>query len=156
MASMPSAARCKRTELLTSRKASRANPTSPRLSSTSKTSVPFDSFVAVFTGSSFGAPKGTSEALPAGEMIACRVRRRRFSLSSSFQMLRQLDLGQPEIVDAPHELIERIQLHRLAEVAVRLQLIARHYILGRTGRGQDDRWNQFQAVIVLDLGEDLP
>ena len=50
---------------------------------------------------------------------------------------------------------ERVQLHGLAEVAVGLQLIAFHDVRFRLGRGQDDRRDRLQAVISLDVGQNL-
>jgi len=70
-------------------------------------------------------------------------------------MLWQLDLRQPEIVDAAHEALERLQPHGLGEVAVRLQLIALHDVRFRLGRGQDDGGDRLQVVIALDVRQDL-
>src|SRR5580704_3596042 len=77
------------------------------------------------------------------------------SRSFALHLLRQLDLGQPEIVDALYEVFEGIQLHRFVEVTVRLKLIASHDVRFRIGRGQDDRGDQFQALIFLDVSQDL-
>ena len=69
--------------------------------------------------------------------------------------LRQPGLGQPEIIDALYQVFERVQLHRLGEVTVRVELIAFHNIYLRVGSGQDDGGDQFQTVIFLDMSQNL-
>src|ERR1700690_2576196 len=96
MASTPSAATCKRTDLLASRKASCVSRTSPGLSSTKRTSLCMSSYLRFWID---------------------------LSLNRVF-MRRQLGLRQPEIIDATHKGLEIGQLHWLAEIAVRLELIA--------------------------------
>jgi hypothetical protein len=70
-------------------------------------------------------------------------------------MWRQLRLCQPEIIDALHQVLERFQLHRLAEVAVRLELIALYNVGFLIGSGQDHGRDGFQAVIFLDVSQNL-
>ena len=66
-------------------------------------------------------------------------------LTIPFALLRQLDPGQPEIIDALHQAVEGLKMHGLAEVAVGLQLIALHDIRFRLGSSQDDGGDRFQA-----------
>jgi len=70
-------------------------------------------------------------------------------------LLRQLDLGQPEIIDALHQVLEGVEMHGLAEVAVGLELVAVHNIRFRLGRGQDHGGDGFQVVILLNLRQNL-
>ena len=70
-------------------------------------------------------------------------------------LLRQLNLGQPEIDHALDERREGIPLRGLAEIVVHLQLIASCDIRFELGSGQDDRGNRFQFRIRLDEGEHL-
>ena len=76
-------------------------------------------------------------------------------LIDALLLLRQLDLGQPEIVDALHQALERVELHRLAEVAVRLELVALDDVRLRLRGGQDDRRNRLQALVLLDVRQHL-
>src|ERR1700678_2702559 len=112
MASTPSMATCKRTVLSKSLKASRVNRTSPGLSSTRSTSLSI---------SSLSGPVVRLLAQPATDLQ------------------RQFGPHQPKVTDALHECLKSFELHGLAEVAVRLKLIAFQNIRFRLGRGQYDR-----------------
>jgi hypothetical protein len=53
---------------------------------------------------------------------------------------RQLDHGQPEIVDAPHDFEKAIEAYRLGDITIRMELIALQDIgLGCRGRQYNDR-----------------
>src|SRR5713226_4611655 len=80
---------------------------------------------------------------------------RSISCSSVLPLPGQLDLDQPEIIDALHQALEGVQLHRLAEVAVRLELIAFQNIRLRFGGSQDHYGDRFQALIILDVSQNL-
>jgi hypothetical protein len=69
--------------------------------------------------------------------------------------LRQSGLGQPEVVDAFHQRLEGVQLHGFSEIAVRLQLITFCDVSFRIGGGQDHGGDGFQALVFLDLSENL-
>src|SRR5580704_3403492 len=99
MASTPSTATCKLTDLSNLLKASRVNRTSPGLSSTSSTSF------------SVSSPCEFS-------VMALSLRRAR----------RQFGHCQPKIIDGLYDGFECIQLHWLVEITVRVKLIARQNI----------------------------
>jgi hypothetical protein len=61
----------------------------------------------------------------------------------------QLDLGQPVVIDALHEMLEFAKGHELAEVAVGVELIAFHDIYFRVGSGQDRTGIDFKLESVL-------
>src|ERR1700722_4274542 len=69
------------------------------------------------------------------------------------RLLGQFDLGQPEIIDALDETFELFELHGLAEVAVCLELVARHDVRFGIRRGEGHRRYRFQVLILLDVGE---
>lgn len=46
-------------------------------------------------------------------------------------------------------------MRRFAEVAIRSELIAFHNICFRMGSSQDDRRDRLQAVILLDVSQNL-
>ena len=77
------------------------------------------------------------------------------SRPSVLHRLRQPDLCEPEIIDALHEDFERVQLHGFGEVAICVELIGFRDVCLRVGSGQDHRWDRFQAVVTLDLSQDL-
>jgi hypothetical protein len=62
-------------------------------------------------------------------------------ISSTLPLLRQLGLCQPEIVDTPHHGLEIVQLYRLAQVAVRMELITSHNIRFCLRSREDERWD---------------
>src|SRR6202163_3004090 len=69
--------------------------------------------------------------------------------------VRQPDLCDPEIIDALHEDFERVQLHGFGEVAICVELIGFRDVCFRVGSGEDHCWDRFQAVVTLDLSQDL-
>jgi hypothetical protein len=70
-------------------------------------------------------------------------------------LLRQLDIRQPERVDAPYNAIERVPLSGFSKVTIGLKLIADQNIHVGLRTTQNDRWYHFEAAIRLDFGEDL-
>jgi len=70
-----------------------------------------------------------------------------------FARLRQLHSRKPEIIDALYQLVEGLEVHWLAEIAVGLKLIALDYIRFRLGRGEDHGGNRSQAGMLLDVGQ---
>src|SRR5271170_1053577 len=124
MASTPSAATCKTMDILVSRKVSCVRRTSPGLSSTRRTCMGLPFPPAAFMISS-RYPPGRSESWnPAPPDVQPKEARRLISCSCDLFVRRQLGLCQPEIIDALHQSFERLQLHRLAQVAIRLKTIA--------------------------------
>src|ERR1700685_56296 len=75
--------------------------------------------------------------------------------TSVARLLRQLDLGEPKIGDTPYKIFEFVQLHRLDEVAIRLELIAFRNIHLRVGSSQDDGRNRFQTFVLLNARQNL-
>jgi len=72
------------------------------------------------------------------------------------RLVRQLDLGQPEINHAFDERREGVPLRGLAQVTIHLELVAGCDIRCQLGSGQDHCGNRFQFRIRLDEGEHLP
>src|SRR5271169_6420494 len=145
IASMPSVTTLIRTNGLTPRKASCVSRRSPWLFSTRRTcrgmlcsSHCRHDFLMV--------SKLVTKILPSFALAQGQRR-----LSSS----RQLGRSQPEIVDALYQVLEGVQLHRLAKIAVGVKLVTFRNVFFRIGRGQDHDGNGFQAVIPLDQGQDL-
>src|SRR5258706_14108119 len=65
--------------------------------------------------------------------------------------LRQLDDGEPEILDHLYDPDELLEIDRLGDVAVRVQVVgAQNVALGRRGREHDHR-DLFEIVVSLDL-----
>ena len=62
-----------------------------------------------------------------------------------------MTLASQKIVDAPHQALERIPLHGLAEVTVRPELVADHNIRFRLRGGQNHGRDGFQ-IYPLDAG----
>src|ERR1700689_4986177 len=70
-------------------------------------------------------------------------------------MLRQLDLGQPEIIDAPDEVIKGVPLRGFPEVAIGLKLIADQNIGVGLRTAQNDRRYHFEGYVTLDKSQNL-
>src|SRR5215470_19945346 len=68
---------------------------------------------------------------------------------------RQLDHRDEELVYLPDDCQEAVEIDRLGDVRVRVQVIAAHYVLLRVGRGQHDDGDPLQIVVRLDVGEYL-
>src|SRR5580704_8932650 len=83
-----------------------------------------------------------------GTLAAARCQ---FARRIKLRLLWQSDRCQPKIVDALDQTLERVQLHGLAQVAIRVELIALHNVSFRVGSGQDHSWNRFQNAVCLDL-----
>src|SRR5204862_7180044 len=68
---------------------------------------------------------------------------------------RQLDDAEPEVLDGAHDAHELIEIDRLGDVTVGVEVVARQDVLVGVGRGQHDHGNPAKVLIVLDLGKDL-
>jgi hypothetical protein len=69
--------------------------------------------------------------------------------------LRHLGFGEPEIIDALHQVLERAQLQGLADVGIRMQLIAFHNIPFCFRCGQDHDGDRFQPVVLFNASQNL-
>src|ERR1700690_494686 len=136
MASTPSLATCRLTNGFTSRKASCVSRRSPGLSSTKRTCRGMLC--------SSGSLLGFRQNPPRPQAYA--------PCASVVRSLRQPDLLHPELIDALDQALERVQLHRLGEIAIGLELIAFQNVAFRLGCSQDYGGNGLQTGIFLDAG----
>ena len=67
----------------------------------------------------------------------------------------QLDEGQEEVVDLPDRRHEVLEVHRLAHVRVRVQLVAAQDVLFGLRGGQHDHGDDGELRVLLQLGEHL-
>jgi hypothetical protein len=61
------------------------------------------------------------------------------NFGSARNHVRQLNVCQPEIVNALHEFLKRVQLHGLQQIAVGLKFVTLRNVLCIFGSGQDKR-----------------
>src|SRR5271156_2308399 len=164
MASTPSEATCKRTDRLASRNASCVSRTSPGLSSTNRTSMGIPSSPTVAVSAHVRDQPRFVLAPPARQPLGWKNERppaslRPGNISCSLscgpneRLLRQFGVPQPKIIDALYEVVKLIQLHRLVEVAVRLELVTFHDVHFVIRRRQDNCRNRFQIRILFDVGQ---
>src|SRR4030067_420657 len=56
----------------------------------------------------------------------------------------QFDDCEPEVFNRPDYCKKTIKIHRLVDIAIRMEVIGFEYILLRRGSGQNHHWNPFQ------------
>src|SRR5688500_7779957 len=100
-------------------------------------------------------PRRTSPAR-AGRHRGCPRSAEESWYSSVSSVLGQLRSYHPDVVDALDQTLESVQLNRLAQIAVRPQLVALHDVRLRLGGRQDDGRYGLQIVVGLDLSQHLP
>src|SRR5580658_8727989 len=145
-------------EASASRKASRVSRTSPELSSTNSTSVATWCPPTVFANQLQSPEQQRQRLNSPGRLAGINVRENLAAIlcSRDVALLRQSHSSQPEFVNALHQIFERVQLHWLGQVAIRLQLIAFGNVRLRLRSRQDNGGNRSQLLILLNLRQHLP
>jgi hypothetical protein len=64
------------------------------------------------------------------------------------------DDGEPEILDQPNDVRELVEVHRLADVCVGVEIVRADDVLLRLRRGQHDHGDPTEVGVRLHLGQD--